>query len=122
MVPLQADDDPTYTRGLFNCRWWNVDPDSARVGYVMGFSDAMNASADSFLKSILTKGPTYKEYADGVTEFCKSPENRSLPIFRLLLLFTRKLQGASAKEINSSLESARVFYSQPAPKTEGKKQ
>lgn len=98
------------TKGDLNCRWWAAEDPSEKLGFVIGFSTAVQLSGNkSLLDSQITEA-TNGEIVRGVDALCVVPENGSLPVYIVMAVFAPKSRGESDAHITLMLEAARRYY------------
>jgi hypothetical protein len=102
-----------FSLGFVNCRGWHAMNSDMRLGYLIGWSDASRATADKDMQSSFSHGPSYGEYQKGVVELCAPPENAAIAVWGMITIFTKKVMGASEKDITFELEFDRQYFSQP---------
>lgn len=95
-----ADGDNQTTGGRWNGRLWTFMEHSERLGFALGYCDASSACPSQTTNGELVKG---------IDRFYQEPENLRLPIATALRVFTMKVAGAKASEIEEVMRVAFLF-------------
>jgi hypothetical protein len=102
--------DMYMTHGFQNCRWWRDQNLDTRLGYMLGADDATAVYANKADREAVFSRATKGEYVDGVTELCKAPENGSIPLPALIVVFVAKYRGETDKQINTRVVQLRKIF------------
>lgn len=91
------------TGGLFNGRFWNAASVEGRLGYLMGFNDALGARGSDGSAARYLPTLNFAEQQTAVTRFYQEPENLAIPILGALEVITLKVKGGDQSAIDALL-------------------
>jgi hypothetical protein len=108
---LSAQVDPAdqffNNNGYPKCRWFVNTTEDQRLGYLLGYHDALVHTNDE-IQARYNLHLTYGEDVSGIAKICAAPENANIQVIDAYLAFAMKTKGSTQSSIDSFLAGARV--------------
>jgi hypothetical protein len=94
------------TIGHLNGRFWSSVDGNWKLAFIMGFCEAAECPKQS----------NYGEIVNGIDVIYHDPENMRLPIGAMMKVFTMKVTGRKATEVEAFMNAIRAYVDEPVPK------
>ena len=102
------------THGLYNGRWWKLQPDGIKLGFVMGYdTHHVSFTGCSDAGSYFHSSVRFSEVITMIDDFYRDPANSAVSVGAAWTVAAMRFNGESAANIEAAMERFRQDAARP---------